>query len=320
MAAPCSSRWRRPGATPSRRRGGGGSRRGRPAACRRAGGELAGRCPGPGFQQRDRHSVRELPPVVMAEAVGGGLDGTGAAGQPRGGTPPCEGSAASRPDSGSSGRRGRRSRRSGGRSGRRRTRRRLPPGGWHEVRARVVREAVRVRVRGREPRELRAGFEQLEGHERLLKVVRLAEPLEGQHTATRRDQERCRARPDDQCLVLRPAGSAEEQHAEHRIPSGVEAVLAVDTAPRRARPRGSRRHPSGRRWPCDRRHGADRGERSLQASAAVQPFFSERLGPALKRRRRRLLVTTKTLENAMAAPAMSGLSRPAAASGRAATL
>ena len=39
-----------------------------------------------------------------------------------------------------------------------------------------------------------------------------------------------------------------------------------------------------------------------------------------KRRRRRLLVTTKTLENAIAAPASIGLSSPAAASGRAATL
>ena len=41
---------------------------------------------------------------------------------------------------------------------------------------------------------------------------------------------------------------------------------------------------------------------------------------ARKRRRRRLLVTTKTLENAMAAPASIGFSSPAAATGRAATL
>jgi hypothetical protein len=39
-----------------------------------------------------------------------------------------------------------------------------------------------------------------------------------------------------------------------------------------------------------------------------------------KRRRRRLLVTTKTLENAIAAPASIGLSRPAAAIGSAAPL
>ena len=43
-------------------------------------------------------------------------------------------------------------------------------------------------------------------------------------------------------------------------------------------------------------------------------------GSARKRRSRRLLVTTKTEENAIAAPAIIGLSRPAAASGRAATL
>src|SRR5215212_7284701 len=40
----------------------------------------------------------------------------------------------------------------------------------------------------------------------------------------------------------------------------------------------------------------------------------------LKRRSRRLLVTTNTLENAIAAAAMIGLSSPAAASGIAATL
>jgi hypothetical protein len=39
-----------------------------------------------------------------------------------------------------------------------------------------------------------------------------------------------------------------------------------------------------------------------------------------KRRSRRLFVTTKTLEKAIAAPATSGLSTPAAASGIAATL
>ena len=44
------------------------------------------------------------------------------------------------------------------------------------------------------------------------------------------------------------------------------------------------------------------------------------LGGQRKRRRRRLLVTTNTLENAIAAPASIGLSSPAAASGRAATL
>jgi len=48
-----------------------------------------------------------------------------------------------------------------------------------------------------------------------------------------------------------------------------------------------------------------------------QPFGS---GAAPKLRRRRLLETTKNDENAIAAPAISGLSRPAAAIGMAATL
>jgi hypothetical protein len=43
-------------------------------------------------------------------------------------------------------------------------------------------------------------------------------------------------------------------------------------------------------------------------------------GYASKRRSRRLFETTKTLENAIAAPAISGLSSPAAASGSAETL
>ena len=50
------------------------------------------------------------------------------------------------------------------------------------------------------------------------------------------------------------------------------------------------------------------------------PVWARRRLSQLKRRSRRLLVTTKRLEQAIAAPAMIGLSRPAAASGRAATL
>ncbi len=45
-----------------------------------------------------------------------------------------------------------------------------------------------------------------------------------------------------------------------------------------------------------------------------------RLAQRAKRRSRRLFVTTNTLENAIAAPAITGLSRPTAASGMAATL
>src|SRR5690554_1244468 len=54
-----------------------------------------------------------------------------------------------------------------------------------------------------------------------------------------------------------------------------------------------------------------RSELSERASGTVR---------GLKPRRRRLLLTTKTLERAMAAPAIIGLSIPAAASGIAATL
>ena len=43
-------------------------------------------------------------------------------------------------------------------------------------------------------------------------------------------------------------------------------------------------------------------------------------GARLKLRSRRALTTTETLERAIAAPAISGLSSPAAASGSAATL
>src|SRR5207253_11074648 len=51
--------------------------------------------------------------------------------------------------------------------------------------------------------------------------------------------------------------------------------------------------------------------------------FAHRVAPSRvlwKLRRRRLLLTTKTLEKAIAAAAMIGLSRPATASGIAATL
>ena len=58
----------------------------------------------------------------------------------------------------------------------------------------------------------------------------------------------------------------------------------------------------------------ERGGPLVPATAQVCPLA------ARNRRRRRLLVTTNTEENAIAAPASSGLSMPAAARGRAATL
>jgi hypothetical protein len=68
---------------------------------------------------------------------------------------------------------------------------------------------------------------------------------------------------------------------------------------------------------------------SVHERKVVGRFADVRAGPpgqtvcwfALRNpRRRRLLLTTNTDENAMAAPAIIGLSRPSAASGRAATL
>lgn len=69
-------------------------------------------------------------------------------------------------------------------------------------------------------------------------------------------------------------------------------------------------HPVNVRWPTLDRPAAD-------LSRAVHGRSSAR---AEKPRSRRLLVTTKTLLNAMAAPAIIGLSKPAAANGSAATL
>lgn len=63
-------------------------------------------------------------------------------------------------------------------------------------------------------------------------------------------------------------------------------------------------------WP-----GALGAEAAVTASAPVGPQAWAR-----KARSRRELPTTKTEEKAIAAPAIIGLSRPAAASGRAATL
>ncbi|SCL18056.1 hypothetical protein GA0070624_1441 [Micromonospora rhizosphaerae] len=71
------------------------------------------------------------------------------------------------------------------------------------------------------------------------------------------------------------------------------------------------------------------GDARAAAPVRTVPPAPEVPGPAAsssdqptgrKRRSRRLLATTKTDEKAIAAPAIIGLSRPAAASGRAATL
>jgi 4'-phosphopantetheinyl transferase len=72
-------------------------------------------------------------------------------------------------------------------------------------------------------------------------------------------------------------------------------------------------------------HGLSRGGSSWRATtgaagASPPPAAPAGADRAVKVRRRRLLDTTNTLENAMAAPAIMGLRNPAAASGRAATL
>ena len=108
-----------------------------------------------------------------------------------------------------------------------------------------------------------------------------ARPVAAVRGATRPDQEVVRCRLDE-------LGQAAVE-APATIVIGAVAALDV-TAPRRASERASTER-------------ANRGRADQR-----------------KRRSRRLLVTTNTLEQAMAAPAISGLSSPAAASGMAATL
>src|SRR5690606_5250049 len=78
------------------------------------------------------------------------------------------------------------------------------------------------------------------------------------------------------------------------------------------------RRPAGVRPRCARRRGRQCDH--LAAVADSAPARRERAPPAVNRRSRRLLATTLTLDNAIAAPATIGLSRPAAATGIARTL
>ena len=133
---------------------------------------------------------------------------------------------------------------------------------------------------------------------------------------------------------------------DHRRGEGVALRRDLRPGGRRERPRLRRSwSASSRRWlrprsrRChERRHGDGRdggegpgagggdslisrcqrfGEVALDGGAVE---VAETASWAWNRRRRRLLVTTKTLDSAIAAPASIGLSSPAAASGRAATL
>ncbi len=92
-------------------------------------------------------------------------------------------------------------------------------------------------------------------------------------------------------------------------------------APSLVRPRGRSRTPTG---PTSYAQGADpiRPRDRPRTPKRPTPYASPPPQPsaALNPRSRRLLPTTKTDEKAMAAPAIIGLSRPAAASGSAATL
>ena len=72
---------------------------------------------------------------------------------------------------------------------------------------------------------------------------------------------------------------------------------------------GVRRHQAAVSWRADAAAGA--GD-AVPAAAPVRRLWN--------RRRRRALKTTETLENAIAAAAMTGFSSPNAASGSAATL
>src|SRR5690606_538465 len=79
--------------------------------------------------------------------------------------------------------------------------------------------------------------------------------------------------------------------------------------------------------PVDRAPGAPGAQRPAPAGvrvgspgAGVAAEVRSRSGVGRNRRSRRLLLTTNTLDSAMAAPASIGLSCPVAATGRAATL
>lgn len=119
-------------------------------------------------------------------------------------------------------------------------------------------------------------------------------------------------RPGERGYWVRSGGVAEERTR----PAGC-GPEGQSHAPDRP---GSRTGSAGVAHLTGRGH-APVGRRSPLAEAAGGPG-GEAVGQsaALKPRSRRLLPTTKTEEKAMAAPAIIGLSSPAAASGSAATL
>ena len=90
--------------------------------------------------------------------------------------------------------------------------------------------------------------------------------------------------------------------------------------PAAARGGAADQHPPRRRPAAERRDRLDPLMRGNKLASADQKFPRHPHPSGRKRRRRRLLETTKTELKAIAAPASIGLSRPAAASGSAATL
>ena len=112
-------------------------------------------------------------------------------------------------------------------------------------------------------------------------------------------------------VALSPTGagsSARSSGESPSVPSQSSGELggSASTEPSESMVSGAPAVPTRqRRWRCPATFGVH---------PAAPPLVD------LKRRRRRLLETTKTLENAIARPASIGLSRPAAARGSAATL
>ena len=109
---------------------------------------------------------------------------------------------------------------------------------------------------------------------------------------------------------VRRVGRDGAVHSEQR--SSVRALLPRRAVPLRHRVASRRRRPA--------RHRDRRPHRGAARVVVATRHDGSRHRTPLNPRRRRLLLTTKTLENAIAAPAIVGDSTPAIASGMAATL
>ena len=113
-----------------------------------------------------------------------------------------------------------------------------------------------------------------------------------------------------------PVEAGVDKHRDQpvdRARVGVDVVRGIERGPRLLRLGAARPEH------VDESHA---GSLTNPAAVGAHPngALDEHQMEERKPRSRRLLVTTKTLENAIAAPASIGLSRPVAARGRAATL